>query len=587
MLFCKSALRALAVLLLCAAPAMAETGQSRAFMIGQGPGVQGFYSLICATAQIPIGQSGNPACGALSGDVTMTSNGTVSIGAGKVLNSMLATMAANTTKCNATGGTANPTDCTAATMRTNLGLVIGTNVQAWDADLDALAALSGTGIVRRTGTSAFSNGTAVLNAELATMTANTVKANATSGAATPTDLAVPSCSTASSALTWTTNTGFGCNTISGGGSGGSISSQTANYTITTGDCGNAIQAGTGGNTFFTITLPAITGFTAGCEVTIKNADTTRGKRLSGFPSDLSTILWPLQTARVKVNAAATAWIATQDPGRWQMPAQITFHVDVTNGSNSNDGLATGAGNALQTAQAAYNYIMNQADTQTTSPIIAMTCAQTHTAALQMGGVPLGTNLIQVSPDGNCTFTWSNSGACIIISDLAELDLRLNQYGSSGNATFACNTANSVQNGAIYLHNDVVLDLESGPAVLWTPGGTNDNLIFCDGMCQYTVGNGISQTGGTGNRYIWMAAGGHGTLSGPTTPVAGSNLSGMLMLFGGATLNLGTTGNTGWTSIGATNVWANSTIVTNGITPQGGYSIGASAAACSGVIGPTC
>jgi hypothetical protein len=55
---------------------------------------------------------------------------------------------------------------------------------------------------------------AVTNAKLATMTQNAVKGAATSTAVA--DLAVPSCSAATSALIWTTNTGFGCNTISSG-----------------------------------------------------------------------------------------------------------------------------------------------------------------------------------------------------------------------------------------------------------------------------------------------------------------------------------------------------------------------------------
>lgn len=48
-------------------------------------------------------------------------------------------------------------------------------------------------------------------ADLATQTTNTILGNATSGTASPTALAVGSCSTAGSALNWTTNTGFGCN----------------------------------------------------------------------------------------------------------------------------------------------------------------------------------------------------------------------------------------------------------------------------------------------------------------------------------------------------------------------------------------
>jgi hypothetical protein len=53
------------------------------------------------------------------------------------------------------------------------------------------------------------------NSQLATQTANTVLGALT--ATTPSGLALPSCSGATSALTWTSGTGFGCNIIAGSG----------------------------------------------------------------------------------------------------------------------------------------------------------------------------------------------------------------------------------------------------------------------------------------------------------------------------------------------------------------------------------
>jgi hypothetical protein len=79
----------------------------------------------------------------------------------------------------------------------------------------------------------------VANSNLAAMTQNAVKGAASSTAVA--DLAVPSCSAATSALTWTTNTGFGCNTISGS-TGAIISGQALTTTATVTVPANAHEA---------------------------------------------------------------------------------------------------------------------------------------------------------------------------------------------------------------------------------------------------------------------------------------------------------------------------------------------------------
>lgn len=84
------------------------------------------------------------------------------------------------------------------------GGINGTNIGATTPGTGAFAGL--------TATSSFTATGLVTTADLAIQGANTVLGNATSGSASPTALSVGSCSTSASALMWTTNTGFGCNT---------------------------------------------------------------------------------------------------------------------------------------------------------------------------------------------------------------------------------------------------------------------------------------------------------------------------------------------------------------------------------------
>jgi hypothetical protein len=87
----------------------AGTVTNHAFAIGKGAGVQGYTSLLCASAQLAVGQSAaDPICRTLTGDVTLSAAGVTAIGANKVTLGMMATLAADNMVGNPTGSTATP-----------------------------------------------------------------------------------------------------------------------------------------------------------------------------------------------------------------------------------------------------------------------------------------------------------------------------------------------------------------------------------------------------------------------------------------------------------------------------------------------
>lgn len=88
-------------------------------------------------ADVGLGNVENTAISTWAGTANITTLGTITTGTWNA-----------TTISIAKGGTGS-TDAT--TARTNLGVAIGSNVQAWDADLDAIAALAGTsGFLKKT-----------------------------------------------------------------------------------------------------------------------------------------------------------------------------------------------------------------------------------------------------------------------------------------------------------------------------------------------------------------------------------------------------------------------------------------------------
>jgi hypothetical protein len=317
----------------------------------------------------------------------------------------------------------------------------------------------------------------------------------------------------------------------------------------------------GGSAFYALTFIAASNYDADFMVLVLNEDTTRGKTIA-CNGLASFILWPGQSCTIfnqnnvwKVNPSFQRW----SPGR-----NVTFFVD-TAGSDSNDGLATGAG-ALRNIQTAINmteYFVDWGGTNSGSQgTISPTAGQTFTETVAVSGGQVGGNEIFIHGNGGA-FTWANSGQNSMLS-----------VGDGGICIIQdinfLSSANTFGKAPIYLHNNGIIDINSGITV--QGGGANDIAIFLDNHgCICTLANGMVVTN-TFKALIWCDNGGKVSLSGVLSPTGATQVSQLFQAQYRSVIIVGTQPATsGWGSIGTSNAIKGGLLDTNGTTISGGTS----------------
>jgi hypothetical protein len=251
----------------------------------------------------------------------------------------------------------------------------------------------------------------------------------------------------------------------------------------------------------------------------------------------------------------------QSPGRW-LKAGVTFFVDPTNGLDTKDGLAAGAGNAFLTMNNAVNVIYSQIDCQNSSPTISVPSGATVTETINIFGQMTGCNVLQITGSGGA-FIWkptnSSSACCVQIGDNAEVGFT--------NVTFGPNITGNGNYAHVYGHQYGVVDFNTGI----TFGDTNGTrCVYWDYNGQLNINSGITYTGNFGNAYMLNAS--CLNLNGAQTAVSVASMSRLIYATLGSRVdiqgNVTTTGT--FTSITAS-LSTNGSIIRNsggGVVPGG-------------------
>lgn len=248
--------------------------------------------------------------------------------------------------------------------------------------------------------------------------------------------------------------------------GTALNPQAGNYTIQTSDCGKIVQE-TGGP--WTVALPAVTGFAAGCSVTVNNGNALRAHRMSGFPSYTPTFLYGGQSETVTVLNGA--WVVTSAPGRFKITTATTIYVNASTGSDTlNDGLALGSPKA--TVQAAFYTVTNDFDYFTgISSIPLVTVLQ---GANDTTGVHFGPQGLSGAAAGG-SITWDGGG--FSVANSGDTDDAVHLF--FGTALYIQNltiTAGPNNHSGLTLEHGATAFIKSGVVFTGTTQNTNHMTV---------------------------------------------------------------------------------------------------------------
>ena len=267
----------------------------------------------------------------------------------------------------------------------------------------------------------------------------------------------------------------------------------SNTTVSNSDDGALIALG--GSAFFTLTFSAASGYNSGfcCMVVNEDIYSSQGSGTQGraknitFTGQYGFFLWPGQNVIVKNDNGNWRCVpGGQSSGnneRWKIPGPITIFVDPTNGSDSNDGMATGSGNALQHVAQAVVVLYQQIDCNNYQCFIQIVAGSTVNEAVQIANPPVGSNVFYIeSSNLGSQVVWNPTGnntSCLLIGDGAEVEVAGIYFYNGITAYTGCT--------AIAMHQTAICDILGSVTFGFFGGGNHIEMDHGGGSVNASLG----------------------------------------------------------------------------------------------------